>query len=343
MKIIFICTNYGSYKDGIGHYTKNIADELSKSNGVNVENISGLTCKLNKRQMITSRIMINKIDDFLKLGINNIDKDTSFIIEYPFLEWNPLIIIKLKKLRKICKKKDANIILSIHEYKRVSVFRRRFIDLLIKLSDGLMVTDSGTYNMLKKFKKQMLIRPIPSNIINKSNSKKNEKYFCFFGLINKSKSFNEMINAWKLFNYNNEYTLNIYSSSDVNLTNSEENNIFVFKGLDDLNLSNKLAECKYAILPIKPYIGMNNASLKATAQYDCLPIGIFESDYLANMGISIKDSEYSTKNILNALNKSIEIDKEEYLIKLNNLKSFSKKFSFENNSNLIKEFILNLK
>lgn len=342
MKIIFICTNYGSYKDGIGHYTKNIADELGKSSGVDVENISGLTCKLNKIQMITSRIMINKIDDFLKSSVNSIDKDTRFIIEYPFLEWNPLIIIRLRELRRVCKEKGAKIILSIHEYKRVSAFRRRFIDLLIKLSDGLMVTDSDTYNILKKFKKHMLIRPIPSNIINKSNNKKNEKYFCFFGLINKSKSFDEMIDAWKLFNYNNEYTLNIYSSSDVNLTNLERNNIFIFKGLDDLDLSNKLAECKYAILPIKPYIGMNNASLKAIAQHDCIPIGIFESDYLANMGVPIKDIEYSTKNILNALNKSIEIDKEECLIKLSRLKSFSKEFSFENNSNLIKEFILNL-
>ncbi|PWX68718.1 glycosyltransferase [Clostridium perfringens] len=339
MKIVFICTNYGLYKDGIGHYVYNLKKEMCKNKKCEIKIISGDTTQKKGKEKFFSKIMYNSINEFLKNELNFIDKDTYFIIEYPFLEWNPIIISSIKKLRKICNLKNGKIILSIHEYKRVHKIRKKFIDLLIKLSDALMVTDYETKKILLNKNKPILIRGIPSNIqrINKPIKNK-DNIFCFFGLINKSKAFNEMIEAWKIFD-EKDYKLNIYTSSDINILNSEKNKINIFKELSDQELSKELWKCKYAILPIKPQISMNNATLKAVAQHECIPIGIFEDNNTSDLGINIEDEFYSKENILEALKKTVNLEKDEYLRKINLLNKFSEKFSFKKNSNDILDFL----
>ena len=336
MKIVLICTNYGSFKDGIGHYSYNLINEIKKKYSISIKYITGNTIGLDGIKKIKSKVMIRAIDEFLKKE-SNIDKETFFIIEYPFLEWNPLVILSIIKLRKKCIKNNAKIILSIHEYMRISSLRRYFTNLLIYLSDAIMVTDQHTLNEVKKFKKPVLVRPIPSNILKVCDSKKEENTFCFFGLINKSKSFNEMIKAWKNFNKENKYRLNIYTSSEISI--DKYANINIYKNLDDKTLSKELSKCKYAILPINPSIALNNGTLKAVAQHGCLPIGIFGEKKLEDIGVAISDSKYSIKNIEQSLYKAIKLDVREYNKKLEGLLNFGEQFSFSNNAKIIIEFI----
>ena len=341
MKIISICTNYGSSKDGIGHYSYNLMNELEKIFSINIESISGETIGFNKLEKIKSRVMIKAINEYIAKEYNNIDEDTVFIIEYPFLEWNPFIIQSIARLRRVCKKKNAKIILSIHEYIRISPLRRYFTELLIHLSDAIMVTDQYTFNQVRKFKKLTLIRPIPSNILKRYDSKKEENTFCFFGLINKSKSFNEMIEAWIKFNKDNKYLLNIYTSSEIK--NYNYSNINVYKNLDDESLSKELSKCKYAILPINPSVALNNGTLKAVAQHKCIPIGIFSEEFLDRLGIGINDNKYTEENIEKALDEAVRLEEAEYNKKIKELQKFGDNFSFNNTAELIKVFIEKIK
>lgn len=339
MRIVIICTNYSSNKDGIGHYAYNLSKELEKINEIEVDIISGNTENFDKISKIKSKVMIESINNFVKNNIRNIDTDTYFLIEYPFLEWNPLVLSSLLKLRKLCKNNGTKVILSIHEYKRVAKLRRVFTDTLISISDYIMVSDIETYKILKKKKKPILIRDIPSNIPITEKKEKEKDLFCYFGLINKSKSFNEMINAWKLFNKDRKYKLNIYSSTDIDINEMEKFNIRYFKNLEDEELSKELWKCKYCVLPIKPSIDLNNGSLKAVAQHECLPIGIFSNNSLLDIGINIKEKFYTAENIEVALNKAVNLNDNEYNLKLDKLAKFGDKYSFKNTAQMIINFI----
>ena len=339
MKIVIICTNYSSNQDGIGHYAYNLSKELGKINEIEVEIISGNTEKFDKISKIKSKVMIESINNFVKNNRSNIDTNTYFLIEYPFLEWNPLVLSSLLKLRRLCKNNRSKVIISIHEYKRVARLRKVFTDILISISDYIMVSDIETYKILKKKSKPILIRDIPSNIPITEKKEKEKNLFCYFGLINKSKCFNEMINAWKLFNKDGKYKLNIYSSTDIEINEMEKFNIRYFKNLEDEELSKELWKCKYCVLPIKPGIDLNNGSLKAVAQHECLPIGIFSNESLSDIGINIEDNFYTEENIAVALGKPINLSDKQYKFKVDKLAKFGNKYSFKNNAQVIINFI----
>lgn len=302
MKIVFICTNYGSIKCGIGMYTFNLVEELKKANNMEIDIISVNTFNLKRIEKFFNIGLLKEINKYVLRNQNIKNEKINFIIEYPFMDWSIFNIIKILFLKKIFK--NSNIILSIHEYYRVSYFRKKIIEILISSSDSFIITDSRLKKKLSE--KLVLTRSIPSNIkkidFNPRIEKKENEY-CYFGLVNKSKAFNEMINAWKEFNKEKKNNLNIYTASDVYIENSKNYNIKIFKNLSNLELSKELQKNKYMILPIKPYIDKNNGSFKAGLDHENIIIGIFSEEikiYEKNI-ININSSLYSDKKLLKAL------------------------------------------
>lgn len=334
MNIVFICTNYNSIKCGIGMFTYNLAHHLSKEKDVNIEIISSNTFHLKGLKKIFSLKLIKEILKFIKKNENKRLYPIEFIIEYPFMDWNPLTILALVYLKIYFK--NSKLLLSIHEYYRVHILRRKLIDVLINLSDGYIVTDKNLYDKIKSKKK--LLRSIPSNILKINFDtiiERSEENYCYFGLVNKSKAFNEMIEAWKKFNIDNSKNLNIYTSSDIEIMEKEKYNIKIYKDLSNKDLSIELQKNTFMILPIIPYLDLNNGTLKAAAEHECIPIGIFSKE-VKFLGINIMDKLYSARNIEEALKSTINLKKDKFL---KELKIFSNSFSFEKNSKDIYKFL----
>lgn len=333
MKIIFLCTNYNSIKCGIGMYTYNLVEALKKEEEINVDIITETTSQIKGLKKIISCKFIKKIFDFINKNKNIKDEKINFILEYPLMDYNPFLILVLIVLK--INFKNSKLILSLHEYHRVNFLRKIMIKILIKISDEFVITDESFFKIINN--KRSLIRKIPSNIlkINSNCIERKKENYCFFGLINKSKAFNEMIEGWKKFNLDKKNILNIYTASDLEISNMENYNIKIYKDLTNEELSIKLQENKYMILPIIPKIDINNGTLKAGALHGCIPIGIF-SKSLKNLGIQISENSYSADNIYNALEETLQENDIQFE---KNIFEYSKLFSFEENAKELYSFL----
>lgn len=332
MKIVFICTNYNSIKCGIGMFTYNLKSELEKYKGVEIDLINRNTYQFKGFKKIISLEISKEILTYIKVNKKNKEEKINFIIEYPFMDWNPITILALVYLKKIFK--NSKLILSIHEYSRVNILRRKTIDFLIKVANGYIITDDNLYKKIDSEKK--IKRSIPSNIVRvDKNIKKLKKHYCYFGLVNKSKAFLEMLEAWKLFNKNGEYNLNIYTSSEVSIKDTKKYAIKIFRGLDNFELSKELSKNSFMLLPIIPKIDSNNGTLKAAAEHECIPIGIF-SQNMKGLGIHISCDIYSVENLKKALEETLDLNRQEKIIEL---RKYSKNFSFKNNSRNVLKFL----
>lgn len=314
-------------------FTHNLKNELQKYNDLEIDLINRNTFHLKGLKKITSLEMTGEILNYIKNNKNQKDEKVDFIVEYPFMDWNPITLLALIYLKKSFK--NSKIILSIHEYYRVNVLRRKAVDLLISIAHGYIVTDSNLY---EKINGEKILRSIPSNILKEKSVeeiKRDSKSYCYFGLINKSKAFNEMIEAWKIFNKDKSYNLNIYTASEIDIENLEKYNIKVIKGLNNRELSIELQKNSFMILPIIPNIDSNNGTLKAAVEHGCIPIGIF-SNNMEPLGVNISSQSYSIENIKEALENSLILNKKEENLKLEN---YSESFSFQKNARDIYNFL----
>lgn len=304
MEIVVIINNYGQIYDGIGMYSYNLVEELKKL-GVKVNILTGNT---KDKKRINSWELFLKLKKYLIKNILN-NKKNIFIIEYPFYEWNPLTIFILLIYK--LKFRNSTFILSLHEYKRVNIFRKIIINFLLKLTDYNIVTFNEE---LKRFERKTIMkRYIPSNIknINFQEKKKvlDKKKYCYFGLINGSKAFQEMLEAWQKFNVTKEYILEIYTATGIKDLNINDENIKIYSNLSNREISEKIYENEFMILPIKPYIDIKNGSLLAALEHKIIPIGIFY-DSLPEIGVKILSENYTNINIYEALNNSKELSEE---------------------------------
>lgn len=326
-KIAFICANYGSTKDGIGHYTQKLVETIRKKD-IHISIYSGKTYNSLIRKLF-SFSMFNAI---WNVTPKNFD---SIFIEYPFPEYNPLILIPIIKLKVLSSIHQTKTILSIHEYSRANKFRKSFINVLLLLFKTCFVTDEQTRQSIHSNKKEVLIREIPSNIDIPEQSTLNKQInsFVYFGLINKSKAFNEMLKAWYQFNQRNQCHLSIITSSDTSHIDTN-NNISIVKDAEDKEVARILQESQYAILPILPNININNATFMAAIKGNCIPIGTF-SESIQNKEIFINCKSYSPEDIISALKFAEKMETAEYQRRIQIIKKLSKDLpSFEKTSNV---------
>ena len=138
-KLYFVCTNFDSSKDGIGHYTAKIVKEIKENYFLEVYVFTNNTYYLNYFKLFFSlKMSLQLIKAFGIIKKNRADKNYIFL-EYPFVEYNPLIFIILFIL-KLQKKSSDKIILSLHEYSRTKKIRKNFINKmnrkLLEINDG---------------------------------------------------------------------------------------------------------------------------------------------------------------------------------------------------------------
>lgn len=329
MKILSLCGNYNSLKDGIGRYTKILNDELK--NNEEIEKIfiaTEYTDDLKKVNLLYSMKMSKAILKAIK--ILKEEKIDILIVEYPFIEHNPIILLFFIYLKRMCQNRDISLILSLHEYLRSRKLRQILIEILVRNSDKIIVSDKLTKNCLLKYNSNIFIRDIPCIIDTPKIIKKNyNKKFIYFGLVNNSKAFYPMISAWKEFNRDKKYEFNVITSSEINIKDCNEYNIQILKNLNEDEIAIYMSEANFCILPILPNISYNNSTFKTASMFGCIPIGKFDKDFKC-LDFIVDLISYEKEEFLKSFEKVINMSLEELKKKFDESRNFGIKFSIQN-------------
>lgn len=309
MNFLVIANNYEGNEDAIGKHARILNEEYRKL-GYNTMVFSGRTSGKSKIGKIFSMGMTIA---FFKAAMTlNREKYDYAIIEYPFDEYNPLILISLCFLKFMTLCNGVKIALSLHEFDRVKFLRKVTILVFVAICDILFVSEDKYLNKFRNFKKYIFIRKIPNHLKRPSYPKVyDKKKYVYFGLVSSTKAIKEMITAWNIFNKENKYSLDFITSSDVTPWYSDNNhNIFFHHNLPDDKCAELMYNAAYAIIPVKPFIGNNNSSFISASQCGCIPIGVF-SDELSNLKFVCNIHDYSIENLTTAFQyvNDISIDK----------------------------------
>lgn len=287
--IAVVANNYGKTYDGVGAFSKEIVTRFSSNIVSDV-----YTSNCNGDDGIISRLLtLGMTKCLLKLS-NNIKKYDTVIIEYPFVEWNPIIVFAFTVLNKQANENNKKVILSLHEYDRVNFFRRIVIDFFVKRSNLVLVSNIEMLSKVKSLNQSVKIREIPTNIsgVPTTKNRSSMQKFVFFGLINKAKAFGAMIEGWKKFNHNGTKTLYIISSTRLDDELLKGSNIVYIHNADNDAVFKIMNECMFCILPIIPVVDEKNATFKTALLAGCICIGRFARPFL-NKGFLINMNKYS--------------------------------------------------
>lgn len=332
MKCVWICNNFGSTRDAIGRYVMKLVNVIQVDyDDVSVEVIHGDTAEKNRIQKILSLTMTNAIIKARKrIQAGDID---IVCLEYPFIEWNPLIMPAFQALCTEAKKKNCKIAISVHEYLRSGKARRFVVKNLIKNADFAFVTDMANKKALEPYAKCYL-RSIPSPLSIGEfdvDTKILDRTFLYIGLINKSKAFFEMIEAFSRFNTNEKARLDIYSSSKLDL--ADGNGIFIHKNAPDEELEQALRNSTYCILPSLPDITLCNGTLKIAAEAGCTIIGRFAEGLHTQLPFGLHVEDYSISSFKAGIQKAFELSEERLCENAKRGNDFGKRFSHKKTAN----------
>lgn len=329
MRILSLCGNYNSLKDGIGRYGKLLNDKLKKQEEVQEIFIAtAYTDDMTNKQLKFSLEMSRAIIKAVKI-IKKEEIDT-LIIEYPFMEHNPIIIFLFVYLKIICNKKNISVVLSLHEYLRAKKLRQILIKILVILSNKIIVSDKITKNSLSKYNKQIFIRDIPCNIESPMKiSKEVNREFIYFGLVNNSKAFFPMIEAWKEFNKEKIYKLNIITSSPIETTEWEKFGIKLLENLEEKEIAKCMEKANFCILPILPNISYNNSTFKTASMFGCISIGKFDNDF-KKLKFIIELNSYEKDEFIHGFQEAISLNEKKLKDFFYKSREFGKIFSMKN-------------
>lgn len=298
--IHFICTNFGSPKDGIGHYTSLVVNKLKKHfSTINV--CSSKTYDFPLYKLMLSMGVCKCLWRVLKICRTDKIKHR-IILEYPFVDYNPLMILSLMVLY-MCKGKKNKIILSLHEYSRTKSLRKLYIRTMVRFCNAILYTREEDIREFRKYNIDFLERPIPANIQpltrKKSIHKKNNK-ICFFGIINyEVKEIKNMMLGWEAFcaqKTSSQLEFHFITSSlDKGIKQNEL--IKYHYNLNDEEVSALIHEMDFMVLPIYPRLSVNNGSLSVACIHECIPVGKFDKTYFRNT-FGIDMNTYSVKSFV---------------------------------------------
>ena len=338
MKILSLCGNYNSLKDGIGRYGKLLNDELKKNEEIyEIFVATGYTDNKTNKQLKYSLEMSKAIIEAVRIIKN--EKINVLLIEYPFMEHNPIIIFLFIYLKIICKKRRINIVLSLHEYLRAKKLRQILIKILAVLSNKIIVSDVATKKKLFLYNKNIFIRDIPCNIeVCGEISKNITKEFVYFGLVNNSKAFFPMIEAWKEFNKEKIYKLNIITSSSTETNRWSEFGIYPFKNLNEKEIAMHMEKANFCILPILPSVSYNNSTFKTACMFGCISIGKFDNDF-KKLNFIVDLNNYNKEEFVRSFEQSISFNDNELEDFFFKSRDFGKDFTLKNTANHTLEII----
>lgn len=328
LKILSISNNYGSKTDGIGKFASIIGKNMIKDERVDCFDYeTGYT----NDNSIVRKILSMEMTKAINRAVKDVwsKRYDCVIVEYPFQEYNPLIIPFYRKLSRVCEAKACKLILSLHEYTRASNGRKKVIDILMKYSDKILVSNDETKKAIALKANEVGIRMISSNIypVKPIDIKAKKSNFVYFGLVNKSKAFDEMIHAWQCFEKSEETKLIIITSSNVDSYKFPQD-VEVIQDADDVVVSDIMSECKYAIIPVVPEVSEINTTFKTAALCGCICIGKFCTSY-AGLDFVMNLSGYDVKAISNAMRECLEMSEEDVCKKNEIALDYAKAFGVE--------------
>lgn len=326
MKVLIIANNIEGNADGIGKYSRIVGEEIRKQ-GVDVDYSTGTTWHMSRRKLFFSLAMTKA---YVKAICKVIKCDFDFVdVEYPFMEYNPLILIFHILLWMVTRSIKTKVSFAMHEYDRVKPLRRLMIDLLLPFCDLVFVSEEKYFKSMPKYAHKMQLRIIPFQVKafpHQKNIVTHTKY-CYFGLVNGSKAFEEMLNAWSEFNKDGCYSLDVVTRSDLTNWNlSAYKGVRCYYNLSDDDSGYVLSQAVFSIIPVLPKIGYNNSSFVSTTQCGCIPIGVFNDD-LKNESFVLNMKSYEQKDFVESLRlsqKLLDIKEKSALAS-----EFGKKFSVE--------------
>ena len=337
MKIAEIANNYGKPHDGVGAYAKVIVSNFSGC--VNVDVFSSICVSTDSTlKKLLSRGMTKEINKVQK-NISNYD---AVIIDYPFVEWNPFIIFAYKRLCSNAHKERKKIIASIHEYNRVNQFRKKVIEFLVKRADLTLVCNEELKKSLSPFSNNIKIRDIPTNIyspVTQCSFSRNN--YVFFGLINGSKAFDEMLLGWDEFNKRGVCHLDIITSTQIEIDTTKHNNVNITYNADDNHIMEIMESCAFCILPIIPEIDSKNATFKTASIAKCISIGKFCKDY-SQLDFVLNMESYKPENFITILRESRDLQRDEIIKKRESAYTFGQHFLPSNVAMKIEKHIVQL-
>ena len=292
LRVVVICNNYGEKYDGIGAFAKVVYGQPD-----------GCTIKIISYKCYSGGSVFQKI---FNLGMSKAIIETTawvlkkkadaVIIEYPFVEQNPLIMAPLMVLKVACRAKKTKLCLSLHEYQRVFFLRKAVIRFINRLCDVIFCASREMAEPVARQCQKVIIRKIPSNIprIAYCDTKTG---FVYFGLLGKTKKVKEMIEAVG----RTRVKLKFITASEVPQDIAQNEFIEIFQDIEDVEVSQILAESAICILPIEPMIDYKNASFAAAVCNGCICIGKFSDEY-KKFPFLIDINDYEPSTLENAIN-----------------------------------------
>lgn len=338
IKMAVIANNYGETYDGVGAFAKVIT--INYSNRIDYSVFSAKCSeKESKFRRFTSFGMTEQINK-----VNNSIRDYDVVmLEYPFVEWNPLILVAYRKLVKLAKINGVKIILSLHEYARVNRLRKLVIKELIFGANLVLVSNEGMKMDISNFTNRIGIRNIPTNIYGEVKEKtiESNNKFVFFGLVNKTKAFEEMLEAWDSFNKTNTCILYVITGSELPDFEQKHKNVkYIYKASNEEVLS-WMEQCRYCVVPVKPCIDMKNATFKTGALAGCICIGKFSDEYKDKKFVIDLD-EYSKESFKKAFQNAIEISEKDKRRLTKLAQEFGMEYIPPKVSEMIEKYIINV-
>lgn len=315
MKLAFISNNYGKMYDAIGVFAKVIAENLPDNCKYDVYSSDCRDDHSSKLQRMFNMGMTREIYRASK-GVNKRKYD-AVLMDYPFMEWNPLILAAFKILSHRSKKKRTVLVLTLHEYERASKLRKFVSKQLCKMADVVMVSSNETGKIIEKFNKNWFSIELPVNISNYNGNygsiKSSKKQYVYMGLVNKTKAFAEMLAGWDYFNQNGEYCLNIITASDLGDIEKEHKGIKYFYMASDEELMNVMRKSAFCILPIIPSVEERNGSYKSACIAGCISIGVF-CDKFRDFDFTYHIKDYKAETLANAF-RAAQLLSDDYIKK----------------------------
>lgn len=337
-QIAVICNNYGQSNDGIGAYSKAVYSY--NFDLIQVDTFSAI-CDTNggafkKALNMGMTHIILQLVRKLRTGADY----EAIIIEYPFAEWNLLIIYALSMLHQIAGKKKVKIIASIHEYRRVNFLRKRIIEYICSISDAIFVTDQDMQQSLGKICNKAFIRDIPTNLYSEDIciENKNNKEFVYFGLVSKTKAFDELLEGWDSFNVDGQYHLSVYSATMLEDVDKHIGVSYFYNATADRILS-AMEKSGFCFVPIKPCVDYKNATFKTSCITGCISIGKFD-DKFKKLPFVIDMSSYEPGDFVKALKCSRDYDNETIMEMQKKAFEYGKKYIPGNASLKLEDIIL---
>ncbi len=281
IKIASLSNNYGKSYDGVGDFAR--AQNESFPDWIECDIYTAdCTYETSKIGRFLGLGMFKEILRLSKVfGAKGYD---IVMMDYPFVEWNPFILLPLLGLKRKITKYNKRFVLSLHEYNRVNPLRKMIIRYICRMADMVLVGDEEIKKSISAFSREIAIRPIPTNLYNKAvmeeDIAKRSECFVYFGLVNHAKAFYELLDAWSLYNEKNAKTLYILTASPLEGLEEKYPGVRYLYNKNADEILRIMKCCAFCMIPVIPEVDMKNATFKTGSLAGCVCVGRFGEEYM---------------------------------------------------------------